>query len=106
MVMYLGKIVELSDALSIYDNPRHPYTKALLSAVPIPDPKQERAKPVATLMGELPSPLKPPSGCKFRTRCQSALRTCEQTEPKLEQLDFNSKEPAEHYTACHLAYVS
>lgn len=98
MVMYLGKIVELADYKTIYNKPAHPYTKALLSAVPLPDPKLERNKGITLLHGELPSPLKPPSGCRFRTRCPQATDRCAEKEPDLKAKLINT----EHLTACHL----
>lgn len=84
LVMYLGNAVELADKHSLYDNPQHPYTKALLSAVPIPDPKLERGKKIELLAGDLPSPIHPPSGCVFRTRCPEAKESCGTEKPQLE----------------------
>lgn len=98
MVMYLGKVVELADYHTMYDNPTHPYTKALLSAVPIPDPKLERNKQMTLLTGELPSPMNPPSGCRFRTRCPSATSRCSVDEPSL----LNINKHNIHNVACHL----
>lgn len=83
MVLYLGKIMELSDAAALYKAPLHPYTQALISAVPIPDPKLERAKKRVMLTGDLPSPINPPSGCVFRTRCPKAEDICAQKIPPL-----------------------
>ena len=82
--MYLGKIVELADTKTLFANPQHPYTKALLSAVPVADPRQERnRKDRMILKGELPSPLNPPVGCNFNTRCPLADEHCQLAEPEL-----------------------
>ncbi|RFB16921.1 ATP-binding cassette domain-containing protein [Bacillus sp. HNG] len=94
LVMYLGNMVELSDSGSLYDEPLHPYTQALLSAVPIPDPTVKRERIV--LEGEVPTPLSPPSGCVFRTRCKYAMERCAIEVPKWQEV-----KPA-HFTACHL----
>lgn len=83
IVMYLGKIMETSDANSLCDTPQHPYTQALLQAVPLPDPNLERHKSIELLKGELPSPISPPSGCVFRTRCPIAFSQCSQIIPPL-----------------------
>jgi oligopeptide transport system ATP-binding protein len=101
-VMYLGKIVELSDRDELYAAPKHPYTKALLSAVPIPDPKIEKRRKRIILSGDLPSPINIPSGCRFHTRCPMAQDICRQVEPA-----FEAKEGHEHYAACHFSeYVT
>ncbi|WP_405895454.1 dipeptide ABC transporter ATP-binding protein [Streptomyces sp. NBC_00104] len=95
-VMYLGKIVELADRDSLYTAPMHPYTKALLSAVPIPDPKRRSAKSERILLqGDVPSPIAPPSGCRFHTRCWKATQVCTTTEPPLAELKPGQR------VACH-----
>ncbi len=93
-VMYLGKLVELADSDALFDNPRHPYTRALLSAVPIPDPVVEQRREHLTLPGEVPSPLKPPTGCAFHPRCGLAVDTCRTDVPVLEELR------PRHWVAC------
>jgi len=96
-VMYLGKIVELSDRADLYHNPQHPYTKALLSAVPIPDPEIEEKRERIILVGDVPSPANPPSGCVFHTRCPIMQRPiCVEEEP-----EFYDR-GGEHWAACHL----
>jgi len=85
-VMYLGKIVELTDRQSLYEDPQHPYTKALLSAVPIPDPAVELARERTILRGEVPSPLSPPAGCVFHPRCPIAIEECQQGVPELREI--------------------
>ncbi|PNP98112.1 murein tripeptide/oligopeptide ABC transporter ATP binding protein OppF [Moraxella sp. RCAD0137] len=83
LVMYLGNAVEVGTDAAVYDKPTHPYTQALMSAVPLPDPDLERSKSVQLLEGDLPSPINPPSGCVFRTRCPKATDACAQTKPSL-----------------------
>jgi oligopeptide transport system ATP-binding protein len=95
LVLYLGRTMELADRDSLYREPRHPYTKALISAVPIPDPKRERHKRRMVLTGDLPSPLEPPSGCVFRTRCPLAIDRCAREVPQIEQI------ATDHQVACH-----
>jgi len=95
MVLYLGKVMEIAERDDFYRRPLHPYSQALISAVPLPDPKLERAKPRMRLQGDLPSPLNPPSGCPFRTRCPRATEICAAEMPPLR--DFG----AGHVAACH-----
>jgi len=96
-VMYLGKLVEVASSTDLYREPRHPYTKALLSAIPMPDP-DARAERVI-LQGDVPSPLNPPSGCPFRTRCPEAMDICAQSMPALKNI---KDEGTPHQVACHL----
>lgn len=95
-VMYLGKIVEISDAEELYKNPKHPYTKALLSSIPIPDPNSVYEKEQIELKGDIPSPVSPPKGCNLCTRCPFVMPICHEKEPKLMEVDD------EQSVACHL----
>jgi oligopeptide transport system ATP-binding protein len=93
-IMYLGKIVEIAPGQYIYSKPRHPYTQALLSAIPIPDPKSAARRTI--LQGDIPNPANPPSGCTFRTRCPRAMNICRQEIPEMIEVSSG------HYAACHL----
>ncbi|MCR5179479.1 MAG: ABC transporter ATP-binding protein [Lachnospiraceae bacterium] len=94
-VMYLGKMVELADADEIYDHPLHPYSKSLLSSVPVPDPKEARANKRIVLQGDIPSPLNAPSGCPFRSRCPYAQEDCAESMPEFKEVETG------HFVACH-----
>jgi len=95
-VMYLGNMVELGKSNEVYRHPMHPYTKTLLSAVPIPDPKVSRNRKRIVLQGDIPSPMNPPSGCRFHTRCPYAIPRCTEEVPAWREL------ATEHYAACHI----
>ncbi|BCB81486.1 dipeptide ABC transporter ATP-binding protein [Phytohabitans flavus] len=97
-VMYLGKIVEIGTEDEIYERPTHPYTQALLSAVPVPDPNSRKNKAIIRLTGDVPSPTNPPSGCRFRTRCWKAQEICSREVPLLEV-----RSSSDHPSACHFA---
>ncbi len=99
-VMYLGKIVELSDKDTVFDHSLHPYTQALLSAIPIPDPEKEEKRQRLILEGGVPSPANPPSGCNFHPRCSYATDICSQTDPEFRNLGTDSRP---HFVACHHA---
>lgn len=93
-VMYLGRMVELTDKDKLYDDPKHPYTQALLSAVPMPDPDEIRDRVI--LEGDVPSPSNPPTGCAFHTRCPRAMDVCKSEKPPFREIENN------HFVACHL----
>lgn len=95
MVMYLGKVVEIADKKSLFDKPMHPYTHALLSSIPVPDPTLKRERMI--LKGDVPSPINPPKGCRFHTRCPFATTLCQETEPQLREIGKG------HFVSCHIA---
>ncbi|HEX3832013.1 MAG TPA: ABC transporter ATP-binding protein, partial [Solirubrobacteraceae bacterium] len=95
VVMYLGKLMEISPAEELYNKPIHPYTSALLGAIPIPDPKQNRDRDRVSVSGEPPNPINPPSGCRFHTRCPRATDVCSAVEPQLTEYADG------HLAACH-----
>lgn len=96
-VMYLGKMMELASSDALYENPLHPYTKALLSAIPIPDPVEQRKRKIIKLEGDVPSPINPPQGCRFVDRCPFAIDRCRKEEPEWRELE------EKHFVACHRA---
>ena len=95
-VMYLGKLVEKGTSEEVYEHPEHPYTKALLSAIPIPDPRASKAKKRIILKGDVPSPIDPPPGCRFASRCRYAKKICLSEEPVMDEISNG------HFVACHL----
>ena len=95
-VMYLGKMVELVDSKRLYENPLHPYTKSLLSAIPLPDPKLTRSLKRIKLEGEIPSPIHPPKGCRFHERCPYAKDICSEVEPEFREVEDG------HFVSCHI----
>lgn len=95
-VMYLGKMVEIAESNELYTHPQHPYTQALLSAIPLPDPDMSEAKKRIVLQGEIPSPIDPPAGCRFRARCRFAKPICSEKDPVFKELSTG------HFAACHL----
>jgi oligopeptide transport system ATP-binding protein len=94
--MYLGNLVELAESGELNKNPLHPYTKTLLSAVPVPDPVKSRSRKRIILEGDIPSPMNPPSGCRFHTRCPYAVARCKEEVPEFRELSPN------HFAACHI----
>lgn len=95
-VMYLGKLVEISDSNELYENPLHPYTKGLLSAIPIADPKRANKSEISLIKGDIPSPINIPTGCRFHTRCPYATETCKNIEPEMKEIKKG------HFVSCHL----
>jgi len=95
-VMYLGKMVEIGNSDELYGHPMHPYTQALLSAIPIPDPEEAALRKRIMLEGEIPSPIDPPPGCRFKGRCKYAMKICSEIDPELKNLG------TDHFVACHL----
>jgi peptide/nickel transport system ATP-binding protein len=103
-VMYLGRVVEIGSAVSVAQSPAHPYTEALLSAVPVPEPAREHARRRIVLGGDVPSPAHPPSGCNFRTRCPKVFEPCAENDPTLQTLGV--EDVSAHEAACHLHGVT
>ncbi|MFW6183049.1 MAG: oligopeptide/dipeptide ABC transporter ATP-binding protein, partial [Chloroflexota bacterium] len=99
-VMYLGRIVELSDRDEVYEHPLHPYTQALLSAIPIPDPEKEKKRQRVILEGDVPSPANPPKACRFHPRCAYATEICTEVDPEFRNLGTDDRP---HWVACHHA---
>lgn len=95
-VMYLGQMSEIANNKDLYENPLHPYTKALISSIPIPDPEIESTRERISLDGEVPSPINPPSGCRFRKRCKHGMKICEELKPTFKEIE------KDHFVACHL----
>ena len=95
-VMYLGQMAEIANNKDLYENPLHPYTKALISSIPIPDPEIELTRERISLDGEVPSPINPPSGCRFRKRCKHDMKICEELKPTFKEIE------KDHFVACHL----
>ncbi|MFT5875791.1 MAG: oligopeptide transport system ATP-binding protein [Clostridium sp.] len=95
-VMYLGEMVEIGNSDEVYNHPMHPYTQALLSAIPIPDPEEAALRKRIMLLGEIPSPIDPPPGCRFKSRCKYAKKICSEVDPELKNLG------TDHFVACHL----
>lgn len=95
-VMYLGNMVEMTASEKLYESPKHPYTQALLSAIPVPDPDLEKSRERSIIEGDVPSPINPPSGCVFRTRCPVAKEVCAKQKPMWQEVDSG------HFVACHL----
>ena len=96
-VMYLGQLVEMTSATDLYREPKHPYTRALMSAIPVPDPRTKSKRII--LQGDVPSPLSPPSGCPFRNRCPEAMQQCAEAKPRF--VNINDADSS-HWVACHL----
>ena len=102
VVMYLGRVAETAERAALYRSPLHPYTRALFSAAPIPDPTAERVRQRISLEGEVPSPIHPPAGCRFHTRCPIVIERCRTDEPQLREIPLDGRGPAD-LVACHRA---